>query len=96
MSSNSQKYWIQALLVLAIAAVYAQVLGFEFINLDDDQYVTANPQVRAGLTAQGIAWAFGEFSSFNWHPLSWLSHMLDVQLFGLDAGAHHGTSVLLH
>lgn len=92
----TQKYWIQALLVLAIAAVYAQVLGYEFINLDDDQYVTANPQVRAGLTTQGFAWAFGEFSLFNWHPLSWLSHMLDVQLFGLDAGAHHGTSVLLH
>lgn len=96
MSSNAQKHLVYALLALGVAAVYAQVLGHEFINLDDDRYVTANAQVRAGLTAKGLAWAFGEFTTANWHPLTWLSHMLDVQLFGLDAGAHHGTSVLLH
>jgi hypothetical protein len=96
MSSNAQKVWLSGLLTLAIAVVYAQVLGHEFINLDDDQYVTANAQVRDGLTARGIAWAFFEFGSFNWHPLTWISHMLDVQLFGLDAGAHHATSVLFH
>lgn len=96
MSSNAQKYLVNALLILSVLAVYGQVLEFEFINLDDDQYVTANVHVRAGLTAEGFVWAFREFSSFNWHPLTWLSHMLDVQLFGLDDGAHHATSVLLH
>jgi hypothetical protein len=96
MSTSAQKYLVNALLILSVSAVYWQVLEFEFINLDDDQYVTANAHVRAGLTAQGFVWAFSEFSSFNWHPLTWLSHMLDVQLFGLNDGAHHATNVLLH
>ena len=60
------------------------------------EYVYENPQVSRGLTAQGIAWAFTHSHGANWHPLTWLSHMLDCQLYGLSAGGHHLTNVLLH
>jgi tetratricopeptide (TPR) repeat protein len=90
---------------------YVQVAGFEFINFDDDEYVTQNTVVQSGLSAEGIKWAFtSPFAdspqakalasmsnvNSNWHPLTWLSHMLDCALFGLDAGQHHLTSLLLH
>ncbi|MEM7410007.1 MAG: hypothetical protein AAF430_07235 [Myxococcota bacterium] len=87
-----------ACLVLAVLtlAVYGQALGFEFVRFDDPRYVTENPQVQAGLTADSVRWAFTTFHKSNWHPLTWLSHMLDVELFGLDPSGHHATSVLLH
>jgi tetratricopeptide (TPR) repeat protein len=84
-----------ALAVTSLAA-YARVYNNEFISFDDDMYVTANPHVQAGLTWKGVKWAFTTTHVYNWHPLTWLSHMLDCQLFGLNAGAHHMTSVLLH
>jgi Flp pilus assembly protein TadD len=68
----------------------------DFVNFDDDDYVTANPVVLRGLTWHGVAWAFTTEHAVNWHPLTWLSHMLDVQLYGLDAGAHHLTNLLFH
>jgi tetratricopeptide (TPR) repeat protein len=77
-------------------AVYAPVLKFDFIDFDDPPYVTENPQVLAGLTASGVRWAFTQGHSSNWHPLTWLSHMLDVEIFGLHAGGHHATNILLH
>lgn len=83
-------------LAAAILAVYAQTLGFEFIAFDDDIYVSDNPHVRGGLTAAGVAWAFSTFDYVYWQPLTWLSHMLDVELFGLHSGLHHLTNVLLH
>ncbi len=64
--------------------------------LDDGTYVLENPRVRAGLNTASAAWAFTTFHGSNWHPLTWLSHMLDVQLFGLRAGGHHASSLLLH
>jgi Flp pilus assembly protein TadD len=76
--------------------VYAPVRRHEFVNLDDPAYVVENPQVGAGLTWSGARWAFTTGHAGNWHPLTWLSHMLDVQLFGMDAGPHHVTSALLH
>ena len=86
-----------ALAILAfVAFVYAPVRNHAFVNFDDTQYVSENPNVSGGLTARAVAWAFTTGYAGNWHPLTWLSHMLDVQLFGLDAGAHHVTSVLLH
>ncbi len=87
---------IAGALVLAIVAVYAPVRDFEFINLDDTEYVVENPHVTSGVTPRSIIWAFTRSHSNNWHPLTWLSHMLDVEIFGLDAGGHHATSVLLH
>ncbi len=85
-----------ALLLGVILLVYAQVRTFAFVNLDDQQYVTSNPVVLRGLTWDGVAWAFGGFHAANWHPLTWLSHMADVTLFGADAGAHHAVNVALH
>jgi protein O-mannosyl-transferase len=83
-------------LAIATAVVYWQIGEHQFINLDDDVYVYENPAVRSGLTAQGFAWAFTTFTAANWHPLTWLSHMLDMQLFGLNAGRHLYTNLVLH
>jgi tetratricopeptide (TPR) repeat protein len=84
------------LLALGTLAVYLPVLGLDFTNYDDTEYVTENPAVRAGLTWPGLAWAFSHFHSGNWHPLTWVSHMLDCQLFGLNPAGHHFTSLLFH
>ena len=85
-----------AALVLVTLATYRGVVSSGFILYDDDAYVTENPHVARGLDASSIAWAFTSSSQANWHPLTWLSHMTDVSLFGLDAGKHHRTSLLLH
>src|SRR5579863_2922769 len=82
-------------LILLNAIVYAPVRHFEFVKWDDHQYVLENAHVSTGLTWPNIAWAFST-GYLYWHPLTWLSHMLDVQLYGLNAGPHHVTSVLLH
>ncbi len=89
-------WWIYAALSLAIAAAYAQVHDFQFVNYDDPEYVTENLHVRQGLTASGIDWAFQSTEYANWFPLTWLSHMLDVELFGLNAGRHHLTNIAIH
>ncbi len=88
--------WILLALALATLVVYLQVLSHQFISLDDDIYISENPIVARGLTLSGIAWAFTTFHTGNWHPLTWLSHMLDCQVFGLNAGGHHFINVLLH
>src|SRR5437667_175664 len=87
---------ICVLLALSMAAVYGPVVGHQFVNFDDLGYIIQNPYARAGLTWEGVAWAFKSDYAANWHPLTWLSHMLDCQLFGLRAGGHHVTSVLMH
>ena len=78
--------------------VYAQVIEFEFTNFDDDNYVTNNPVVKKGLSLEGLEYAFSitKDKKAYWHPLTWLAHMLDCQLFDLNAGMHHMSSVLLH
>ena len=83
------------LVVLAVAA-YGRVGQFGFVDFDDSEYVYENPQVRAGLTLEGAMWAFTTTRAANWHPLTWLSHMADVQLAGLKAGWHHWVNVLIH
>jgi tetratricopeptide (TPR) repeat protein len=83
-------------LALAVAVVYAPVPGFEFIYCDDDAYVFENSTVRQGLSRVGVAWAVSGAHVANWHPVTWLSHMLDVELFGLDAGGHHAVNVAFH
>ncbi len=82
-------------LALVTLAVYLPALHHGFLEYDDQQYVTDNPRVQAGLTWTGFVWAFG-FHAGNWHPLAWLSHMADCQLYGARAGGHHLTNVLLH
>src|SRR5512133_68692 len=87
---------LACLLALVTILIFLPVLSFDFTNYDDPYYVTENPAVRAGLTWHGLVWAFSNLQTGNWHPLTWLSHMLDAQLFGLRAGGHHFTSVLIH
>jgi tetratricopeptide (TPR) repeat protein len=84
------------LLVVATLAAYSQLPGNGFVNFDDDVYVTENPQVGRGLTLDGIAWSFSTFRAGNWHPLTWLSHMLDTTLFGMVPAGHHVGSLLIH
>ena len=84
------------LLLLAVGLVFGQTGRYEFVNLDDDQYVYENPQVAHGLTAEGVVWAFTNSRGDNWVPLTWISLMLDCQLYGLKAGGYHLTNVLLH
>jgi len=92
-----RREWIIYLALLLItAAVYWPVGQFDFVNCDDPEYVTANPQVQAGLTPAGVAWAFRAVVASNWHPLTCLSLMLDCQLFGKSAGAHHLVNLLFH
>ena len=83
-------------LALVTAALYWPMLHHPFINVDDEQYITSNPHVQAGLTWPGIIWTFENREAANWHPLTWISHMLDCQLFGLNPGGHHLTSLLFH
>jgi protein O-mannosyl-transferase len=84
------------LLVVATLALYNSVSHYPFVNFDDNHYVTENLHVRAGLTWDTITWAFGSLEEYNWHPLTWISHALDCQLFGLNPAGHHYTNVLLH
>jgi protein O-mannosyl-transferase len=83
-------------LVISILAVYWQVRNYPFVNYDDRPYVTQNKYVLDGLTLKSIAWCFTAVHSSNWHPLTWLSHMLDCQLYGMNPGEHHLTNVLFH
>jgi len=83
-------------LVLCTLAVYAQVLGFGFVQYDDQAYVTENPRVLSGLSREGLAWAMTTFAAENWHPLTWLSLMLDVEIGGASPQVFHLTNLLLH
>ena len=84
------------ILLIATIGVFWQVQDHNFITLDDASYVTDNRHVRQGLTKAGFAWAFSTFHAANWHPLTWLSHMLDCQLYGLNPAGHHLTSLFFH
>ena len=83
-------------LAVATVAVYAQTLHFEFVDYDDMDYVTQNPQVQLGLTADGVVWAFTSGFASNWFPLTWLSLMLDAELYGPGPAGFHATNVALH
>jgi len=81
---------------VATIVVYGQVKDYEFIDLDDDRYVIDNTNVQTGLTLKSIAWAFTTTHPPYWHPITWISHILDFQLYGMNPGQHHLTSVLFH
>jgi tetratricopeptide (TPR) repeat protein len=83
-------------LSILVLAIYWQATRFGFINLDDNLYVYDNPAVMSGLNWNTVKWAFNAFYSANWHPLTWLSHMADVQIFGAGAGAHHAVNIVIH
>jgi len=83
-------------LVFATLTVYRQILYYEFIDLDDYEYVAENQTVQNGLTLKNIAWSFTTTLTGNWHPLTWVSHMLDCQIFGVNPGWHHFTNLIFH
>jgi hypothetical protein len=95
-SSPALVWGIALALVVLTIATYAAVRGFDYVELDDPVYVTENAHVRAGLTLEGIRWALTTDTAANWHPLTWLSHMLDVSLFGVSPGPHHIVNLVLH
>ena len=90
------KMMISLLLILAIIIAYGQVKNFDFVGYDDQEYITENSHVQKGLTVESIIWAFTSFHSANWHPLTWLSHMLDCELYRLNPMGHHWTNLMFH
>ena len=95
---TDKKFFLFTCLALALGtlALYWPVTSFPFIRFDDNEYIYENPVTQAGLKWSGFVWAFNGIHVGNWHPLSWLSHMLDCQIFGLNAGGHHLVNVLFH
>jgi Tfp pilus assembly protein PilF len=87
---------LAVLIVVAIFVVYGRALSQPFTNFDDPEYIVENSHVATGFSPGNAAWAFTHVHASNWHPLTWISHMLDVSLFGLDAGKHKLVSILLH
>jgi protein O-mannosyl-transferase len=83
-------------LVTLTLSVYLQVGSHQFLSFDDTQYVTNNPHLSGGITGKNIIWALTSVDAFNWHPVTWLSHLADVQAFGMTPGYHHLTSVAIH
>jgi len=95
--SHSSFEWIFVFFLCAgTAAAFWPVLQCDFINLDDPDYVTDNRLVKAGLSLEGVSWAFTTGHAGNWHPVTWLSHMLDVSLFGMKSSAHHAVNLSFH
>jgi tetratricopeptide (TPR) repeat protein len=90
------KFSICTVLTALVLIVYFQTRGFDYVGLDDPDYVTKNPVIKAGLTAGGIRWSFENSFSSNWHPLTWISHMADCQIFGINAGPQHLVNVAFH
>jgi tetratricopeptide (TPR) repeat protein len=95
-SSRFPSFYVCLALVAITWFVFGQTLRHDFVNFDDPSYVHQNPQITRGVTADGLMYAFTHTHARNWHPLTTISHMLDCQLFGLQAGWHHFTNVLLH
>ena len=95
-ANKTLKVAICIFLIVATFCVYSQVQDHEFINYDDDLYITNNLNVQAGLTLENVKWAFTTFATGNWFPVTWFSHILDYQLYGLHAKGHHLTSLFLH
>lgn len=90
------RWWVAAALFAGALALFWRVSACGFVTYDDGSYVTNNPVVQKGLTLEGLRWALTTTHASNWHPLAWLSHMLDVGLFGLQPAGHHLTSALIH
>src|SRR5580700_9610369 len=96
-STDSRAAWIVSLILAIVTfALYAPVLGHGFIVYDDPEYVTENAAIQNGLTPASAAWAFTTGHASNWHPLTWISHIIDFSIYGLKhPGGHHLTNLLL-
>ncbi len=95
-SRKNRVFLVSLLLAAVTLGVYLRALECNFVTFDDEAYVTENEHVQKGVTWEGIVWAFSFNEYTYWHPLTWLSHMLDCELYGVDASMHHFSSVLLH
>jgi protein O-mannosyl-transferase len=96
-AAPAQRALVLSLLLAALVlAIYSQATHFAFVNFDDDRYVTDNPRVQVGLTWETVKWSLTSTAVANWHPLTWMSHALDCQWFGLNPAGHHLSSILLH
>jgi len=87
---------LAAILFIATLLSFSHVIKHDFVSFDDPIYITQNGHVRTGLSAANVAWAFTTYHAFNWHPLTWISHQLDVSLFGVEAGRLAAMNVLFH
>ena len=95
-SGGKRVVLISVFLAISASLAFCQVARNGFITYDDPVYLTGNPYVKSGLTVEGIKWAFTTGHASNWHPLTWISHMADVQLFGMRPGWHHLISLFFH
>ena len=95
-SPEKRKLIIYIILILATLAVFWQTNRYDFINFDDEFYVTQNCHIQSGITLGGFRWALGTRYADLWNPLIWLSFMFDYQLYGLNAGGYHLTNLILH
>jgi tetratricopeptide (TPR) repeat protein len=96
LSTSGTMVWSGLALFVFAAAVYVRTLGNGFVNLDDGQYLVENSNIQQGVNGAMLRWAFTTYHAANWHPLTWISHALDVQLFGMAGPGHHAVSVFLH
>ena len=96
MRDKYKTLFVISVLAIAVLGVFWRVHEFEFLNYDDNKYVTENRHISSGLTLENIVWVFTSEHCDNWHPLTGLSHILDCELFGLNAGRHHLVNLLLH
>ena len=93
---NLMRIVISLFLVVVTFLAYWQVLDHGFLNFDDTRYVTENTHITKGLAREGVVWAFTQSYASNWHPVTWLSHMLDFEIYGLDPSGHHLTNLFFH
>jgi tetratricopeptide (TPR) repeat protein len=96
MDDKHKTLLISFILALSALVAYGHLVRNDFVNWDDDEYIIDNPNVNSGLSIENIRWAFSESNISYWHPLTWLSHMLDCELFGLNPGLHHLVGLLFH
>jgi tetratricopeptide (TPR) repeat protein len=94
--NKKYKYLIIVFLIVATFVAFGRIVANDFINFDDDKYITENNYIKSGINTESIKWAFTSSHVSNWHPLTWISHILDWQLFGANASGHHFVSLLLH
>ena len=95
-SSKDYSLAIAGGLAVLCVLVYFRVFTFDFVLIDDDVYVSKNPFIAGGLSFANTLWAWTSVHASNWHPLTWMSHALDISFFGMNAGAHHAVNLLLH
>ena len=99
MEETTDKYQVLGIYLLLAGltfATYKQALHHQFTDFDDNVYITENPYIQKGLTFENIRWAFTTGCSSNWHPITWLSHIVDYEMFGLNPRGHHLVNILLH